>query len=578
MGRDALNFLHKSDMTDTSVIIAGGGPVGLMLALELDYHGVDAILLERNESTTRHPKMDITNGRSMEIFRRLGLVGALRDVAVPEDHPVSVIWCNNLAGWELTRFDYPSVQEARARLIQENSGAMAIEPSMRVSQVLLEPVLKHRLETSSKHVELRFGWGLEGLTQDESGVTAEIRCTATGERRQLRGLYLVGCDGASSVTRQSLGIHVNTITQRDFLATNDRNNFLDTARGEPPPDAPKPRNMFMIHWESDDLNLMERFGTAWHIQSPMGWSIISQNDKDTWTIHIPLIRVEGYEQRDPKEILFEQLGCRFDCEILLANPWYPRLGLADHYGTGRVWLAGDAVHQVIPTGGYGMNSGIGDALALGWVLGANVHGWGSAKLFNAYETERRHVAARNRIGSARHAAMRLLIAQDCPEKIHEDSEDGRHARARMGEYIAETGNLENEAWGLEWGYRYDDSPIICHEDGEPPPYEWEAYVPCTWPGARAPNLFVKDGTAIFDLFGREFTLLQFVECDTETLERAAASVGLPLEVVRIDDTHAAKLYQRNLVLVRPDQHVAWRGDEAPDYQCARGIFDRVRGA
>ena len=565
-------------MPDTSVIIAGGGPVGLMLALELEHQGVDAILLERNETTTRHPKMDITNGRSMEIFRRLGLVEALRDVAVPQDHPVSVIWCSNLPGWELARFDYPSVQAARETLTRENTGAMAMEPSMRVSQVHLEPVLKERLETQGKHVELRFGWGLEGLSQDDEGVTAQVRCTATGERRNLRGLYLAGCDGAGSVARSSLGIPVNTITPQDFLATGDRNNFLDDAHGAPPADARRPPSMFMIHWESDDLALMERFGVAWHIQSPMGWTVISQNDKDTWTIHIPIAAVPDHQHRDAKEMLFEQLGCRFDCEIILANPWHPRLGLADSYGAGRVWLAGDAAHQFIPTGGYGMNSGIGDAMALAWVLNANLRGWGGARLFAAYEAERRHVAARNRIGSARHSAVRYLIAQRCPKNIHEDSAAGREARRRMGAYIAEAGNLENEAWGLEWGYRYDDSPVICHEGGAPPPYEWEAYVPSTWPGVRAPNLLLQDGAPIFDRFGRGFTLLKFAACDSRTLEEAAAAVGLPLAVVRIENDQAARLYQRPLVLVRPDQHVAWRGERAPDSGAAKDIIDCVRGA
>ena len=565
-------------MKDTSVIIAGGGPVGLALALELEHHGVDTILIERNETTTRHPKMDITNGRSMEIFRRLGLVESLRDVAVPEDHPVSVIWCNNLAGWELARFDYPSVAEARSRLRRQNSGKFPIEPSMRVSQVLLEPVLKRHLETHAKHVELRFGWRLDHLTQDESGVTAEISSTATGQRQTLRGRYLAGCDGANSVARNCLGIPINTITQHDYLASRNRHDFLDTARGHPPDDAPKPRSMFMIHWESDDLALLERFGTAWHIQSPMGWSVISQNDKDTWTIHIPLTRVADHAHRDPKEILFEQLGCRFDCKIILANPWHPRLGIADRYGQGRVWLAGDATHQVIPTGGYGMNSGIGDALALGWVLGARVQGWGGEQLFSAYQCERRHVALRNRIGSARHAAMRLLIAEHCPPAIHEDSDEGREARARMREYIVNTGNLENEAWGLEWGYRYEDSPIICHESGEPPPYEWEEYVPSTWPGGRPPNIFLEDGRALFDLFGREFTLLKFSDTDTSALEEAARTAGMPLTRIDLKDAHARRLYERQLVLIRPDQHVAWRGDEAPEADAAKDIVDRVRGA
>ena len=566
-------------MEQTPVLIAGGGPVGLMLALELDYHGIDAILVERNPGTTRHPKMDITNGRSMEMFRRLGVIDALRAEAVPVDHPVSVIWADNLAGRELTRFDYPSVNETRRALREKNDGTMAAEPSMRISQVQLEPILKGVLETGSRHVTVRFGWGLETFTQDDGGVTATLRNTETGAAEQVRARYLAGCDGAGSITRRTLGIPVNTITPADYVeAGDDHHNYLDTARGAPPEDAERVRGMFMIHWTSPELDLFERFGKVWHIQSPMGWTIISQNDRDTWTVHIPLPAIRDPENRDPQEILFEFLGCRFECDIQVANPWSPRLGLADSYGAGRVWLAGDAAHQVIPTGGYGMNSGLGDAMALGWVLAANVRGWGTPALFDAYEVERRHVGARVRIGSARHAAVRFQIAEQYDPVLHEDSAAGAAKRAEVGAFIQEAGNLENEAWGLEWGYRYDDSPIVCHERGDGPAYEWEHYEPGTWPGRRAPNVFLADGRPIFDTFGRGFTLLSFGGGAGEVLEAAARQAGLPLTVVQIDDGHAAKLYERRLVLVRPDQHVGWRGDADPGPSEAADIINRVRGA
>lgn len=565
------------------MLIAGGGPVGLMLALELDYHGIDAVLVERNPTTTQHPKMDITNGRSMELFRRLGVIDALRAAAVPEDHPVSVIWVDNLAGWELARFDYPGVEATRRRLRERNDGTMAAEPSMRISQVTLEPVLKRLLENRSRCVQLRFGQALETFTQDADGVTATIRDTASGAVSRIRAAYLAGCDGAGSVTRRTLGIPVNTITPFDYVnAGDDHHNYLDTVRGGPPADAPKIRGMFMIHWTSPELDLFERFGTAWHIQSPLGWTIISQNDKDTWTMHIPLSGrmiggLQDIERQDPKEVLFEVLGCEFECDIQVANPWQPTLGLADSYGAGRVWLAGDAVHQVIPTGGYGMNSGLCDALALGWVLAANAKGWGGAALFDAYGIERRHVGARVRIGSARHAAVRHQISHQYDPLIHADTTAGAEKRTEVGRFIAAAGNLENEAWGLEWGYRYDGSPVICHEAGEPPAYEWEHCEPGTWPGVRAPNVFLADGRPIFDAFGRGFTLLAFGGAPCERLAGAAAAAGVPLDVLRLDDPHAAQLYERKLVLVRPDQHVAWRGDEDPASAEAAAIVNQVRG-
>ncbi|MEM1143073.1 MAG: FAD-dependent monooxygenase [Pseudomonadota bacterium] len=566
-------------MKTTQVLISGGGPVGLMTALELNYQGVEAILLERNPETTRHPKMDVTNGRSMELFRRLGLAQKLRDVAVPDDHPVSVIWCTNLAGKELTRFDYPSVAECRETLRAVNNGTMALEPGMRVSQILLEPVLKGWLDDHSKHVTTMFGWALESFEEDKQGVTATIRSTENGETQEIRCAYLAGCDGAGSVTRRALDIHINNITVQHFLDSGDRSDFHDEPWGEERPEAPRPEFRYMIHWTSSDLELFERFGTAWHIQSPEGWSIISQNDVDTWTIHIPPKCYPNITEADPKDVLFSVLGCEFDCEIKVSNPWNPRLGIADNYGAGRVWLAGDSTHQVIPTGGYGMNTGMGDALALGWVLAANVHGWGGPKLLEAYEVERRHVGARNRWASARHSSIRAKIVMACPEDLHGEGAEADASRSEITELIAELGNLENHAWGIEWGYRYDDSPVVCHDHGSAPPaYEWEHYQPSSWPGSRAPNVFLGEDQTLYDLFDRGFTLLKLGAMPTDHLEQAAAAVGMPIQVLLIENQLLSELYEYPLVLIRPDHHIAWRGSEQPgSAEAAQSIIDQVRG-
>ena len=459
-------------MIDAPVIIAGGGPVGLTLALELDHHGVDCILLERNPTTTRHPKMDITNGRSMELFRRLGVVDMLRAQAVPPDNPYSVIWCDKLSGWKLASFDYQSVNQKRAELRATNDGKSALEPGMRVSQILLEPVLKKRLEDDCDHVKVMFGWALEGFDQDPDGVSVHIKSTETGEAKTLRCDYLAGCDGAGSVARKGLGIPLSTIAQPSpHTSASDEPIEVDYN------DPAHIRRLYMIHFTSPEIDRIFKFGPAWHLQSPQGWSVIAQDDVNTWTIHIPVPPDQDPTSWDPKQVLFEALGCEIECKINVANPWTPRLCLAERYGAGRVWLAGDSVHQVIPTGGYGMNTGIGDATALGWVLAANVNGWGGARLFEAYEAERKHVGERNRHASYRHANLRMRIRADYTEVIHEDSSEGAEARQKHGTYIQELGNLENEAWGIEWGYRYEGSPAICYDDAPTPEYSWEEYDP-----------------------------------------------------------------------------------------------------
>lgn len=561
------------------VLIAGGGPVGLTLALTLAQHGVAAMLVERSPSTTTHPKMDITNGRSMELFRHLGVADELRKVAVPEDHPFDVSWVTKLNGWELARFRYPTVAQRRAQIHERNDGTMTVEPAMRVSQVLLEPALKNILETRAPQIDVRYGWGLQTFRQDDDGVDAVIRCSATGETRTVRAQFLAGCDGAGSVVRRELGIdlddiHLHRLAARELglsrLVPAAIRAFVDHR------ETPMDGRVYLIHFTSPDRELFERFGTAWHTQSPEGWTLISQNDHDTWTLHTLLGAGVDAETIDPKQFLFVRLGIEFDCDIIVANAWRPRLSLADRYGRGRVWLAGDSAHQVVPAGGYGMNTGVGDAVGLGWMLAAIVQGWGDQRLLQAYEVERRAVAVRNRTASARHSLVRVAIKTAYRKVIHSEGWAGERSRRRLGREILDLGNLENEADGIEFGYCYDASPVICHEPRNAAAGHMDAYSPSTRPGARPPSLFLDDGQAIFDLFGRGFTLLRFNNIDVDAIVAAAAEHGMPLKVVDVRDERARGLYQRDLVLVRPDQHVAWRGNTVPDRPGT--VIDRVRGA
>ncbi|HUB58229.1 MAG TPA: FAD-dependent monooxygenase [Mycobacterium sp.] len=561
------------------VLIAGGGPVGLTLALTLAQHGVAAILVERNPSTTTHPKMDITNGRSMELFRHLGVADELRKVAVPEDHPFDVSWVTNLSGWELARFRYPTVARRRASIRKCNDGTMALEPAMRVSQALLEPALKDILESRAPQIDIRFGWALDTFRQDADGVDAVIRCSATGETRSIRAQFLAGCDGAGSVVRSGLGIGLDDIDLRR-LAVRELGlgrvlgaairAYLDDR------EAPMDGRVYLIHFTSPNRELFERFGTAWHTQSPEGWTLISQNDRDTWTLHALLGAGTDADAIEPKQFLFAKLGIEFDCDILCANAWRPRLSLADSYGRGRVWLAGDSAHQVVPAGGYGMNTGVGDAVGLGWMLAAILQGWGDRRLLEAYASERRSVAVRNRTASARHTLVRLAIKTAYRKVIHTEGWNGERNRRRLGREILDLGNLENESDGIEFGYRYGNSPAVCSEPRMATADHLDAYTPSTQPGARPPSLFLENGQAIFDLFGLGFTLLRFADLDVDAFVAAAAECGMPLTIVDIRDAHARKLYERDLVLIRPDHHVAWRGHSVPDQPVA--IVDRVRGA
>jgi len=522
---------------ETPVLIAGGGPVGMTLALSLAQYGVRSVLVERNPATTRHPKMDLTNGRCMELYRKLGLIEALRAVGVPLDNPFDIAWITSLNGHELYRFRYPSARQAAATIRAENDGHHASEAPMRVSQIVIEPVLKQAVDENPL-VDVRFNTAFERIVaQDDSGVTAEIIDNATGTRHHVRCLYLAGCDGGGSRVRRELDIELEG--QHEAAAA------------------------YMVHFRSPDKALFRQHGTAWHYQNGSG-TIIAQDDDEIYTLQFWLAPGMDPATMKPAEILEGWVGRPFDYEILQANPWAAHLVVAERYVNGRVALAGDAAHQFIPTGGYGMNSGVADAMGLGWVLAALVQGWGGPALLPAYDHERRNTAYWHRAASRRHMGVRIQFTELYMEMGDVDGADAASAarRAEFSRRIQQLGNAENESWGVELGYRYDGSAIVAGEP-DPPVIDPLTYRPNTWPGARLPHVFLADGQSIHDHLGLYFTLVAVDDVDASALEAAATALAVPFRVLRLKRPDLLPVYERPLVLVRPDHHVAWRGDSLP---------------
>lgn len=527
---------------DCDVLVVGGGPVGLLVAYELQARGVSTILIERNLETTRHPKMDITNGRSLELMRRFDLAETVRDAAVPRDHPMDVVWLTRFAEWELARFPYKTTLERQAEIRATNDGTQPLEPDMRLSQVVLEPLLRDLL-VGTGQCDVRYGDEFVDMTQDESGVTAKVRDTRSGAEYIIRSKYLAGCDGGRSRVRGALGI-----------ACSGQWSVMQ---------------LYMVHFEVEDPEVMRRHGIAWHYQSPIGGTLIAQDDDRIFTLHVPLPPGADSAAIDPRALLYDGLGFEFPCTIIEANAWTPHLVVADSYGSGRVWMAGDAVHQYIPTGGYGMNTGVGDAADLAWKLAAMVQGWGGPDLLQTIDTERRPVGLANCEAAGANAGVRLQIAAAYDPVVHQDNPEGAAARRKLGELILALGNAENESRGIEFGYRYRQSPIVVREVGDDEP-DWRVldYVPSAWPGARPPHLFLADGSALFDHFGPGFTLIAFGGADGSAMQAAADRLGIPLKVLVIAEDQPRVLYGCDLALVRPDQIVAWRGSKLPD-DCAR---------
>jgi 2-polyprenyl-6-methoxyphenol hydroxylase-like FAD-dependent oxidoreductase len=533
---------------EVPVLVAGGGPVGLVTALELQARGVRVLLVERHASTTHHPKMDITNGRSMELFRRLGLAERIRDVAVPRENCMDVSWVTRLNEWELARFRYPNVHEARDRIRSRNDGSQPLEPPMRLSQVVLEPELVRQLGASPR-VDLRFGWVLVACTEEEGSVRATIREESSGREEQVRCQLLAGCDGAASVVREQLGFTWD--------------GSLGVGR------------MFMVHFRSCCRELLQRFGVAWHYQSPVGGSLVAQDDRETWTLHIPLRKSVDASSIEPVQMAHQCLGREFPLEVLQANLWRPHLVSATGYGRGRIWMAGDAVHQYIPTGGYGMNTGIGDAVDLSWKLDAVLRGWGDPRLLDSYTPERRPVAVRNGRESSANLA-RMLSPGENPA-LCDDTPEGEATRAELGPRYAKAMSHEWYTLGIHLGYRYDDSPINWPDGTVAPPLEVAKYVQESRPGARAPHVWLSDGRSTLDLFGDGFVLLQFTaEARPDPIVAALRERHVPVRLVDLSGEAAAvEVYAAPLVLVRPDGQVAWRGASMPEPGL---LADCVRGA
>lgn len=334
-----------------------------------------------------------------------------------------------------------------------------------------------------------------------------------------------------------------------------------------------PAALFLVHFKSRDLTPLHRQGQFWHIFFSHGCAIISQDEVDTWTAHLGISLDTDVSTLDPEETVYKVLGgsvgpypIKID-QILVTSTWRPNICLVDKYVSpkGRVFLSGDAAHQNIPTGGYGMNTALGDSFDIGWKLGAVLAGYGGPALLTSYETERRPVAERNIEHSGVHWNVHAKWwGMSATPSIISQAQDGKELRAKIAEYVLQHDG-ENKDQGIELGYRYNGSPVIAaDEEGKEPPWEKPCYIPSTWPGSRAPHVFLNDGsTSIFDLFGtgREYTLVDFTNDGrfARRFEEESKRLKIPLGAIHLPgEQRAQAIWERDAVLVRPDDHVAWR--------------------
>jgi 2-polyprenyl-6-methoxyphenol hydroxylase-like FAD-dependent oxidoreductase len=542
---------------EASVLIAGGGPVGLTLAMDLASRGIDAMVLEtRRAGEPPNVKCNQVSARSMEIFRRLGLADKIRDTGLPPEFRIDVSLCVSATGQELSRIKLPS-RAGRVRGEKGDDGAWpTAEWPHRINQLFLEPLLF--AEASSRpRIRILNRTEFVEFSQDADGVSSTARDLDSGETITIRSRYLAGCDGGRSTVRRAMGsklagIEVVQRVQSTYFRA--------------------PKLMSMLPGEPCWMYLAfnpRRCGT-----------MMSIDGQERWLIHNFLYNGEpDYDSVDRDWAIRNILGVgpEFEYEIISKEDWIGRRLVADRFQNGRVFIAGDAAHLWIPHAGYGMNAGIADASDLGWMLAAVLQGWAEPALLDAYQAERQPITdqvsqfAFNMSKSISH--QRREISAD----IERYDAVGEATRAQIGREAYDLYVQQQCCGGLNFGYFYADSPIIAYDGTAHPVYSMGQFESSSVPGCRAPHFWLPDGRSLYDALGDGYGLIRFdPSVAIDGLLSEVKRRGVPLTVLDVSDAGAAAIYQKRLALVRPDRHVAWRGDAQP--ADARELIERLRGA
>ena len=525
---------------ETDVLIVGGGPVGTALGLNLGHHGVQHMIIDAGDGVVRHPRVSTVGPRSMEHFRRWGVADRIRGAGWPGDHPLDIVWVTRVGRHEIYRFERGT---ARARPVFHHTP----EPDQVCPAHMLNPVLADAIGVHPDG-PLRYRCRLEEFEQDATGVRATITDQAAGTTMSVSAKFLVACDGSSSPIRKTVGIDAPPRHETRIFR-----NILFRAPELPDRLTERGHRIALVYF------LMRSSTLRYPMRSLDGRGLYN-------------LVVAGQTDQKPMALVRDAIAIDTPVELISDGVWHLTHRVADQYRAGRVFLAGDAAHTLSPSGGFGMNTGIGDAADLGWKLAAERAGWAGPGLLDSYETERRPVAVDSL--NAANTNLKRTIDRSLPSNLDEDGPAGDRARAAMAERLATSGaRHEFDAPDVHFGFHYR-SPIVVPDGLAENTPDWR---PSSDPGSRAAHAWLRPGVSTLDLFGRAFTLLHFADSDRlHGFTDAFAHRGVPLGTTRCDSHEIATLYRFPFVLVRPDGHVAWRGGELPS--APLDLVDVVRGA
>jgi 2-polyprenyl-6-methoxyphenol hydroxylase-like FAD-dependent oxidoreductase len=549
-------------MESSPVLIVGAGPVGLTLAIDLAWRGIDVTVVEtRARAAPPEPKCNHVAARTMEIFRRLGIADKIRNAGLPADYPHDISYRTSFTGQELTRIRIPCRRDRFTATDAADGNWPTPEPPHRSNRIFLEPILFERA-ASQPRITILNRTSAEDVVIEDDCASVSLGDLDTGSVRRVNCRFLIGCDGARSIVRKAIGAEFSgdAIIQRVQSTFIRAPGLVD-------------RQQHQSAWGTGAIN-PRRSGMVYAIDGTERWLVhnyLRPNEDD-------------FEAVDRDGCLRTILGvdADFKYEMISKEDWYGRRLISNKLRDRCAFIAGDAAHIWVPYAGYGMNAGIADAMNLSWLLAAYLNGWAAEGILDAYEAERWPITSQVSRFAMSHAESEIKRRGAVPDEIEEEGPRGEAARREVGLLTYAINVQQYACAGLNFGAYYDQSPIIAYDGAAQPSYTMSTYTPSTVPGCRAPHFFRDDGSSLYDAMGPEFTLLRLDPAlDVTALADAAGEKRVPLRIVdvRILDVtqpEAAAYDGSKLVLSRPDQHVAWRGDSAPVDPVA--LIDRIRGA